>query len=96
MPGNPLYRRPQAFGLHNSSRGHAIRQKRAVRANSAAHSTSPSPAMSSSSPFPVARMNLSFETRMTLDLEYMKCWSLLLDFKLLVQTIQLVLAGEGQ
>jgi lipopolysaccharide/colanic/teichoic acid biosynthesis glycosyltransferase len=94
MPGNPLYRRPQAFGLHNSSRGHAIRQKRAGRA---AHSSSlSSPAKSSSSPFPIARTNPSFETRMTLDLEYMKCWSLLLDFKLLVQTIQLVLAGEGQ
>jgi lipopolysaccharide/colanic/teichoic acid biosynthesis glycosyltransferase len=44
----------------------------------------------------IARTDPSFETCMKLDLEYMKCWSLLLDFQLLVQTIPAVLAGEGQ
>ncbi len=43
-----------------------------------------------------ARANPSFETCMKLDLEYMKRWSLLLDFKLLVRTIPAVLSGEGQ
>jgi lipopolysaccharide/colanic/teichoic acid biosynthesis glycosyltransferase len=42
-----------------------------------------------------ARANPSFETCMKLDLEYMKRWSLLLDFKLLVRTIPAVFAGEG-
>jgi lipopolysaccharide/colanic/teichoic acid biosynthesis glycosyltransferase len=35
MLGNPLYRRPQAFGLRNSSLGHAIRQRRVHLTNSA-------------------------------------------------------------
>jgi lipopolysaccharide/colanic/teichoic acid biosynthesis glycosyltransferase len=43
----------------------------------------------------VARTNPSFETCMKLDLEYMKRWSLLLDFKILVRTVPAVLAGEG-
>jgi lipopolysaccharide/colanic/teichoic acid biosynthesis glycosyltransferase len=43
----------------------------------------------------VARTNPSFETCMTLDLEYMKHWSLLLDFKILMRTVPGVLAGEG-
>ena len=42
-----------------------------------------------------ARANPSFETCMKLDLEYMKRWSLLLDFKILLWTIPAVLAGEG-
>ena len=44
----------------------------------------------------IARRNPSFEMCMTLDLEYMKRWSLLLDCKILFCTIPAVLAGEGQ
>ena len=36
MPGNPLYRRPQAFGLCNSSLGNAVRQRRVQPTSSAA------------------------------------------------------------
>jgi lipopolysaccharide/colanic/teichoic acid biosynthesis glycosyltransferase len=43
-----------------------------------------------------ARTNPSFETCMTLDLEYMKNWSLLLDFKILMRTAHTVLSGDGQ
>jgi len=43
----------------------------------------------------IARRNPSFETCMKLDLEYMKRWSLLLDFKILMRTVPAVLAGEG-
>jgi len=43
----------------------------------------------------IARTDPSFETCMKLDLEYMKRWSLSLDFKILVQTIPAALAGEG-
>ncbi len=43
----------------------------------------------------IARTNPSFETCMKLDLEYMKRWSLLLDFKILMRTVPAVLAGEG-
>ena len=43
-----------------------------------------------------ARENPSFETCMQLDLGYIRNWSLLLDFKILLQTIPAVLAGEGQ
>ncbi len=43
----------------------------------------------------IARANPSFETCMKLDLEYMKHWSLLLDFKILMRTVPAVLAGEG-
>ncbi len=43
----------------------------------------------------IARANPSFETCMRLDLEYMKHWSLLLDFKILMRTVPAVLAGEG-
>jgi len=43
----------------------------------------------------IARTNSSFERCMTLDLEYMKHWSLLLDFKILMRTVPAVLAGEG-
>jgi lipopolysaccharide/colanic/teichoic acid biosynthesis glycosyltransferase len=43
-----------------------------------------------------ARTNPSFETCMTLDLEYMKNWSLLLDFKILMCTVHTVLSGDGQ
>ncbi len=43
----------------------------------------------------IARTNPSFERCMTLDLEYMKHWSLLLDFKILMRTVPAVLAGEG-
>ena len=42
-----------------------------------------------------ARTNPSFETCMTLDLEYMRNWSLMLDFKILIWTAPAVLAGEG-
>jgi lipopolysaccharide/colanic/teichoic acid biosynthesis glycosyltransferase len=44
----------------------------------------------------IARTNPSFETCMKLDLKYMHHWSLLLDFKILMQTVPVVLAGEGQ
>jgi lipopolysaccharide/colanic/teichoic acid biosynthesis glycosyltransferase len=44
----------------------------------------------------IARANPSFETCMTLDLEYIKNWSLMLDFELLVRTVPAVIAGEGQ
>jgi lipopolysaccharide/colanic/teichoic acid biosynthesis glycosyltransferase len=43
-----------------------------------------------------ARRDPSFETCMILDLEYMKRWSLLLDYKILVWTIPAVLSGEGR
>jgi lipopolysaccharide/colanic/teichoic acid biosynthesis glycosyltransferase len=43
----------------------------------------------------IARTNPSFETCMMLDFEYMKQWSLLLDFKILMRTVPAVLAGEG-
>jgi lipopolysaccharide/colanic/teichoic acid biosynthesis glycosyltransferase len=43
----------------------------------------------------LARTNPSFETCMMLDLGYMKQWSLLLDFKILLRTVPAVLAGEG-
>jgi lipopolysaccharide/colanic/teichoic acid biosynthesis glycosyltransferase len=42
------------------------------------------------------RANPSFETCMLLDLGYIQHWSLLLDCKILMQTIPAVLAGEGQ
>jgi lipopolysaccharide/colanic/teichoic acid biosynthesis glycosyltransferase len=42
-----------------------------------------------------ARRNPAFKTCMKLDLEYMKHWSLLLDFKILMRTVPAVLAGEG-
>jgi len=44
----------------------------------------------------IARRNPSFELCMTLDLEYMKRWSLLLDCKILLWSIPAVLSGEGQ
>jgi lipopolysaccharide/colanic/teichoic acid biosynthesis glycosyltransferase len=44
----------------------------------------------------VARTNSSFETCMTLDLEYMRSWSLLLDLKILMRTVPTVLSGDGQ
>lgn len=43
-----------------------------------------------------ARENPSFETCMQLDVGYIRDWNLLLDFKILLQTIPAVLAGEGQ
>lgn len=43
-----------------------------------------------------ARQNPSFETSMLLDLGYIRDWSLLLDCKILLWTIPVVLAGEGQ
>lgn len=43
-----------------------------------------------------ARENPSFETCMQLDVGYIRNWSLLLDFKILLRTIPAVLAGEGQ
>jgi exopolysaccharide biosynthesis polyprenyl glycosylphosphotransferase len=42
------------------------------------------------------RTNPSFETRMTLDLEYMRNWSLSLDLKILMRTVPTVLSGDGQ
>ena len=43
----------------------------------------------------IARRDPSFETCMALDLEYMKRWNLLLDFKILLRTVPAVLSGEG-
>ena len=43
-----------------------------------------------------ARENPSFEACMLLDVGYIRHWSLFLDFKILLQTIPAVLAGEGQ
>jgi lipopolysaccharide/colanic/teichoic acid biosynthesis glycosyltransferase len=43
----------------------------------------------------IARTNPSFEVCMTLDLEYMKRWSLFLDFEILMRTVPAVLAGKG-
>jgi lipopolysaccharide/colanic/teichoic acid biosynthesis glycosyltransferase len=44
----------------------------------------------------IARTNPSFETCMTLDMEYMRSWSLLLDLKILMLTVPTVLSGDGQ
>jgi lipopolysaccharide/colanic/teichoic acid biosynthesis glycosyltransferase len=44
----------------------------------------------------IARRDPSFETCMKLDLEYMRHWSLLLDYKILLWTIPAVLSGEGR
>ena len=44
----------------------------------------------------MARTNPSFEICMTLDLAYMKKWSILLDCRILLKTIPAALAGEGQ
>ncbi len=43
----------------------------------------------------IARTDPSFETCMTLDLEYVKNWSLMLDFRILMWTAPAVLAGGG-
>lgn len=43
-----------------------------------------------------ARRNPSFETCMVLDVGYIRNWSLLLDCKILLRTIPVVFAGEGQ
>jgi len=44
----------------------------------------------------IARTDPSFETCMKLDLEYMKRWSLSLDFNILMRTVPIVLSGDGQ
>jgi lipopolysaccharide/colanic/teichoic acid biosynthesis glycosyltransferase len=44
----------------------------------------------------MARTNPSFETSMKLDLEYMKRWSLWLDFNILLRTVPAVVSGGGQ
>lgn len=43
-----------------------------------------------------ARENPSFETCMQLDVDYIRHWSLLLDYKILLLTLPAVLAGKGQ
>lgn len=43
-----------------------------------------------------ARENPSFEVCVQLDVGYIRHWSLLLDFKILLWTIPAILAGEGQ
>lgn len=43
-----------------------------------------------------ARDNPSFETCMLLDLGYIRQWSVLLDWKILMRTIPAVLAGDGR
>jgi lipopolysaccharide/colanic/teichoic acid biosynthesis glycosyltransferase len=63
MPGNPLYRRPQAFGVRNSSLGHAVRQKKVELTNSAAQAPPlRSSATSSSFLLPETNRNERFET----------------------------------
>jgi len=42
-----------------------------------------------------ARRDPSFETSMTLDLQYIECWSLALDARILLKTLPVVLRGEG-
>jgi lipopolysaccharide/colanic/teichoic acid biosynthesis glycosyltransferase len=44
----------------------------------------------------IARRDPSFETCMKMDLEYMRHWSLLLDFKILMRTVPTVLSGGGE
>jgi lipopolysaccharide/colanic/teichoic acid biosynthesis glycosyltransferase len=44
----------------------------------------------------MARTNPSFDVCMTLDLAYIEKWSLLFDCKILLKTVPVVLAGEGQ
>ena len=41
------------------------------------------------------RRNISFEERRSLDLYYIKNWSLALDFQILLRTIKVVLIHEG-
>lgn len=43
-----------------------------------------------------ARRDPSFKTSMALDIEYIDRWSLLLDLKLVLETIPTVLKGMGQ
>jgi exopolysaccharide biosynthesis polyprenyl glycosylphosphotransferase len=43
-----------------------------------------------------ARQDPSFERALALDLEYIATWSLRLDFKILLKTIPVVLAGTGR
>jgi lipopolysaccharide/colanic/teichoic acid biosynthesis glycosyltransferase len=43
-----------------------------------------------------ARRDPSFERNMTLDLRYIDGWNFLLDLRLLLQTLPVVLKGEGQ
>src|SRR5438034_3395677 len=43
----------------------------------------------------IARTDPSFETCMKLDLEYMKRWSLSIDFQILIRRFRAVRAGEG-
>jgi hypothetical protein len=95
MPGN-LYRRPQAFGLCNSPLGNAVRQRRAEPTSSAAQLPFlPTTASITGLWQVIARTNPSFDACMTLDLEYMKRWSLFLDFEILMRTVPTVLAGKG-
>jgi exopolysaccharide biosynthesis polyprenyl glycosylphosphotransferase len=42
-----------------------------------------------------ARRDPSFETNMRLDLEYIEHWSLMLDFKILLKTLGVTVAGSG-
>lgn len=42
------------------------------------------------------RNDMSFNDWMKLDLEYIDNWSLMLDFKLLLKTIEVVLLGNGR
>lgn len=41
------------------------------------------------------RRDISFEERRSLDLYYIKNWSLALDFQILLRTVKVVLAHEG-
>jgi lipopolysaccharide/colanic/teichoic acid biosynthesis glycosyltransferase len=41
-------------------------------------------------------LNPSFETYLTLDLQYVRHWSLWMDLKILLQTIPALLKGTGR
>jgi lipopolysaccharide/colanic/teichoic acid biosynthesis glycosyltransferase len=43
-----------------------------------------------------ARQDSSFETNMTLDLEYIEKWNFWLDVKILLRTAPAILRGDGQ
>jgi lipopolysaccharide/colanic/teichoic acid biosynthesis glycosyltransferase len=43
-----------------------------------------------------ARMNPSFESYINLDTQYVDNWNMWLDFKILLKTVAVVVAGTGQ
>jgi len=43
-----------------------------------------------------ARANPSFQAALDLDIEYIRSWSLALDFRILLKTVAVVLGGSGE